>query len=192
MLPYLTVTHISNIIVPDSHRAIGTERLVMSYNVGQKVNLWRIEVDGPNRVTRVLKSVVVTITETKTGVLGEFSRKPVSLQSLRGIGDDGTSYEKHWDSWPEGQMNDFSDQWSTVDDSEDFWIPKEATSAYHNFVRYGKRELKVVDRIVGPDGNDIIPQGDVTHCEKHDEYDNVGDPIGCIECFKEARRGKSA
>lgn len=153
----------------------------MIYRIGQRVNLWQTGVFPGERLTRVQRSVVVNITEVKTGTPGEFSGSPVSLQSLRGMGDDGQIYEKHWDSWPESQTNDFSDQWSFRRDGH--WIPLEAVSAYNRFVREGKERFKVVDRIVGPDGNDIIPKGDVLHCMEHDQYHHAGDQMGCFVCF---------
>ncbi len=157
-------------------------------NIGDKVNLWQYEIDVRNRLTRVTKSVIVTITETKTGAPGEFSRQPVSSQSLRGTGDDGLMYEKHWDSWPESQTSDFQEQWTARFEGGDFWIPKESTSVYHDFAKYGKKKLKVVDRLVGPDGNDIVPQGDVLHCKKHDEYYDKNDQ--CFPCFADEHRKK--
>lgn len=159
----------------------------MNYRVGQKINLWQTEVSLEERLTRVHRSVVVTITEVKTGTPGEFSGKPVSLQSLRGLGDDGQIYEKHWDHWPESQTNDFASQWSRCE-QWDWALPREAAHAYNEFVREGKQKYNMVDRIVGPDGNDIVPQGDVERCEVHDQYHHVGDEMKCFVCFLEKRK----
>ena len=159
----------------------------MSHTIGQKVNLWQTEILPKERLTRVLKSVVVTITEVKTGTPEEFSGTPVSLQSLRGLGDDGHVYEKHWESWPESQTSDFATQWSPCE-HWNWAIPREAVHAYNDFVREGKQRYNVVDRIVGPDGNDIIPQGDVERCESHDQYYHVGDEMKCFVCFLEKRK----
>lgn len=153
----------------------------MQYRVGQKVNLWQVEVFPDERIVRVLRSVIVTITDVKTGVPGHWSRTPSSQQSLRGLGDDGHTYEKHWESWPESQTRDFSDQWTHCE-HWDWEAPREATDAYNSFVREGKRKYNLVDRIVGPDGKDIIPGGDTEHCTTHDLYRNAGDTFGCIDC----------
>jgi hypothetical protein len=156
----------------------------MTYEVGKVVCLWHEDVQ-PGSVT-VLKEVLVTITETKTGVPGEWSREPVSSISLRGIGDDGKTYEKHWDSWPESQTNCFTGQWSTRDDAEGVWVPKEAVHAHgalrrHN-EQYPSKQLTRKDR----NGQPILPKGDVTYCEKHDEYDHLGSE--CLLCSLDARK----
>jgi hypothetical protein len=161
----------------------------MQYRVGQKVNLWQTEVLPKERLTRVHNSVIVTITEVKTGVPGHWSRTPTSHQSLRGVGDDGRIYEKHWESWPESQTNDFLTQWSPCE-HWDWAMPREAVQAYNDFVYFGKQKHNVVDRIVGPDGNDIVPQGDVERCETHDQYYHAGDDgdTKCFVCFLEKIR----
>ncbi|MDO8523346.1 MAG: hypothetical protein Q7S12_03640 [bacterium] len=159
----------------------------MSYLVGQKVCLWRVQGEklldsvflNPTKL-HVLKEVIVTISETKTGVLGEFSNKPVSAQSLRGVGDDGKVYEKHWNRWPESQASDFISLWSMRDDGDGddrFWIPKEAVYVY-NTVSRGKKmsELTLVDQY----GKQIKPNGDVVYCEKHDRYTHKDNK--CIFC----------
>lgn len=159
------------------------------FKVGQKVNLWQIEVLLRERLTRVHRSVVVTITEVKTGTPGEFSGTPTMLQSLRGIGDDGLVYEKHWNHWPESQTNDFATQWSPCE-HWDWASPHEAIYAYNSFVREGKQKYNMVDRIVGPDGKDIIPQGGVERCKIHDQYYHAGDDgeMRCFVCFLEKIR----
>jgi len=131
----------------------------------------------------VLKEVLVTITEVKTGVPGFFSLKPVSMHSLRGIGDDGKLYEKHWVNWPESQTNDYLGQWSIRDDGEGddrFWIPKEAVHA-HNMLSDLKKQFPN-EKIVRLDksGQPIVPKGDVEYCEKHDDYRHKGSK--CFEC----------
>ena len=160
------------------------------YNVGQRVNLWNVEIDTEARRTRILKSVIVTITDIKTGVPGDYSRRPSSFASLRGLGDDGKVYEKHWDYWPESQTNCFLGSWSPRADGvkRDFWIPQEAASAYNSFVHEGKHKFNMVDRIVDADGNDIIPQGDVAYCVLHDEYFHNGSH--CSACLLEEMRKK--
>ncbi|OGF61166.1 hypothetical protein A2662_03365 [Candidatus Giovannonibacteria bacterium RIFCSPHIGHO2_01_FULL_45_33] len=149
----------------------------MSYSVGQKVCLWQIQYEKQfdsiflNSVKlHVLKEVIVTISEIKTGVFGEFSNKSVSAQSLRGVGEDGNFYEKHWESWPESQLQDFIDSWSIRDDGNGdsrFWIPKEAVYVYNSVSRQnGPNALT----LVGDSGITIEPKGDVVYCEKHDRY----------------------
>lgn len=153
----------------------------MTIEVGHVMCLWHEDVK-PEGVT-VLKEVLVTITETKTGVPGEFSRNPVSSQSLRGIGDDGKTYEKHWESWPESQTNCFTTQWSMRDDGEGdnpFWIPKEAVHAYDELRRAKEQhpELKLERR--DKNGQPVLPKGDVVHCAEHDEYTHKG--TTCFSC----------
>jgi hypothetical protein len=159
------------------------------YRIGQKINLWQVDVR--NRETRILKSVIVTITEEKTGVLGHWSKKPQTHQSLRAVDDQGLVYEKHWRIWPESQTATFADRWSLRGDGAPhpdrvdwyYWHPVEAHSAYNSFLYY-KRE-GIVDRIVGPDGKEgIIPLGDVVKCEAHGEYGlKAGD---CFDCWMDA------
>ena len=160
----------------------------MPYKVGQKVCLWQLAPlrHGQGRVVKVLKEVIVTITEIKDGVLGEFSQKPVSAQSLRGIGDDGKQYDKHWDVWPESQTRDYREQWSLRDDAggeDPFWAPYEAAQLYGQFIRAGKRDGEPF-KIVNEAGVEMKPNGDTTHCEKHDEY-SLGDDT-CFWCRLEA------
>ena len=136
----------------------------------------------------VQKEILVTITETKTGVLGEWSQKPVALTSLRGIGDDGKTYEKHWEYWPESQTRDFIGQWSMRDDGEDadkYWTPKEAIYAYNELRSANKRNKKKLVR-TDCNGNTITPKGDIIYCEKHDEYNHQGDT--CFHCYMESRK----
>lgn len=163
----------------------------MPYEVGQVVCLWQEEL-RPGRVT-VLKEVLVTITGVKTGVPGEFSRRPVSMHSLRGIGDDGKPYEKHWDSWPESQTNDFLGQWTFRDDGEGddrFWIPMEAVHAYNTLNAFKKHFPN--EPVVRLDKSDkpIVPKGDVEYCEKHDDYRHKGSQ--CFWCILEGRRDSAA
>ena len=67
-----------------------------TYKVGQKICLWQEDVDPNTGTVTILKEVIVTITETKTGVPSEHSGQPSSRQSLKGVGDDGKTYRKHW------------------------------------------------------------------------------------------------
>jgi hypothetical protein len=163
------------------------------YKVGQKVCLWRENVDGDHATITVLKEVIVTITETKTGVPGEFSGDPASQQSLKGIGDDGKVYEKHWDEWPESQTDDFIDRWSLRDDGDEvnqFWSPVEAVYAYNRLVGHNQKHgeshgfLTRVDR----NGELILPKGDVVRCDKHDEYYYPNSK--CFQCFVAEYRKK--
>lgn len=151
------------------------------YQVNQKVCLWQTNiVPGSNQIT-VVKEVIVTITEIKTGVPGEYSGKPVSHQSLRGVGDDGKTYEKHWDQWPESQTNDFLSSWTHRDDGvsingNNSWTPYEAVHGYNIVSRVSKKRVKLIDLT----GVEIKPKGDVVYCEKHDCYNHAG--VDCIYC----------
>jgi hypothetical protein len=151
----------------------------MAYRIGQQVSLWQIEQDFGSTELQVVKEVIVTITEIKRGVPGEFTGEPVSSQSLRGTDSDGKVYEKHWNLWPESQTSDFMDSWSLRDDgegegSQKFWIPKEAVSIYDLVHRH---HFTVVD----PAGRSIIPKGDVEYCTKHNRYLHQGDT--CFLCL---------
>lgn len=155
------------------------------YAIGQKVCLWQIAHSNQPTIPptiHIFKEVIVTITEIKNGVPGEFSRKPVSSQSLRGIGDDGKTYEKHWESWPESQTNDFIEQWSMREDGADgerFWTPHEAIYVYDAVSRHQKHEGGERIKIVGfPSGEEMKPEGDITYCQEHDRYWHKG-----VECF---------
>jgi hypothetical protein len=162
------------------------------YTVGQKICLWQEVVT--NSQVLILKEVLVTITETKTGVLGQWSRKPVSGISLRGIGDDCKVYEKHWEYWPESQTNCFTGEWSMRDDGEGvgvakYWTPKEAVHAYSE-LKYANKALKMNLVRVDLQGNPIVPKGDVGYCAEHDMYHHVWDT--CFSCFMEARKSSQA
>ncbi len=154
--------------------------------VGHKVCLWQEKVDFHTRVVTVLKEVIVTITETKTGVPGEFSGRPCSCQSLRGIGDDGNKYEKHWDYWPEAQTRTFNDIWSIRGDGvgeHKTWMPKEAVHAHNELVRINEKlnpDKKLV-RVDTQGNQNIVPKGDVDCCEEHDEFTHKGEK--CFFCM---------
>lgn len=152
------------------------------YKLGQKVCLWQTNiVPGSYQIT-VVKEVIVAITEIKTGVPGEHTGNPSTLQSLRGVGDDGKTYEKHWNVWPESQTNDFSSSWSMRDDStvgNHYWIPAEAVYLY-DVKRESKSNGKIVS-LVDQNGADIKPKGDVVYCERHDSYNHAGNP--CPFCI---------
>lgn len=169
------------------------------YQIGQKINLWQIHVDGENRTTHVLKSVLVTVTEVKTGVLEDYTDKPSTDESVRAVTEDGQVYERFWDRVPISQTTDFYGQWSLRDDGENipgypndykFWSPKEAWVAYKDFLRYSSPKYNIVDRIVGPDGQAIVPKGDVVKCETHGTYQPPH--INCFDCYMDERFGKKA
>lgn len=156
------------------------------YKIGQRVCLWQTNiVPGSYQIT-VVKEVIVTITEVKTGVLSANSRIPMDLQSLRGIGQDGKTYEKHWNVWPESQTNDFLPSWSMRDDATTdignrYWIPVEAVYIY-DIIRDSKKTGRVA-RLTDLAGADIKPKGDVVYCEKHESYSHAGNPcIFCVLC----------
>lgn len=160
------------------------------YEVGQTVCLWQEQVDFKAAIVTVLKEVLVKITETKTGVLGEFSNMPVDMQSLKGVGDDGKEYTKHWDMWPESQSNLFIDQWDCRDDGEGdnpIWFPKEATHAHNDLNRANKKLEKKIVR-VDTAGQSIVPKGSVDLCEKHDYYSHKGSE--CFECLMDKVRAE--
>lgn len=164
----------------------------MQYQKGLRVTLWQEVMNQEGNVV-VLKEVVVTITETKTGVPGEFSRNPTKAQSLRGLGDDGKVYEKHWNEWPESQTDDFVANWSVRDDGVEvgglsFWIPIEAVYAHNRLTRQNSRSGLSVRR-VDKDGNDILPKGDVVFCDKHNHYHYKG--AKCFECLIQEMRERN-
>jgi hypothetical protein len=162
------------------------------YETGQKVCIWHESVDADTGFVTVLKEVIVTITEIKTGVPGEFSGRPSSGQSLRGTGDDGRAYEKHWDYWPESQTDDFIDRWSLRDDGEgeknQFWSPVEAVYAYNRLADHNRKHGMTHGVLirVGRGGEPMLPKGDVVRCGNHDEYYY---PNGrCFHCFLDKKR----
>lgn len=165
----------------------------MAHKIGQKICLWQEEVYRETGLVTVLKEVVVTLTEIKTGVPGEFSETPTNLESLRGVGDDGKVYEKHWYYWPESQTNDFIDRWSLREDEDGdgrivFWSPVEAVYAHNRLADHNRKhgEEHGVLRRVDKAGNAILPKGDVVHCEKHDEYHYPDSK--CFRCFLEEHK----
>lgn len=157
------------------------------YKLGQKVCLWQTKiVPGSNQIT-VIKEVIVEITGIKTGVPSAHSRTPVNLQSLRGIGEDGKIYEKHWDVWLENQINNFSSFWSmrddaTIDTGNRYWIPVEAVYLYD--VKRASRSNGKTVSLVDQNGADIVPKGDVVYCKVHDCYSHAGNH--CAFCIARA------
>lgn len=140
------------------------------YKIGQKVCLWDLEFSFENPAVRVSREVIVTIIEIKTGAPGEFSRQPVSSQSLRAVAEDGTEYDKHWESWPESQTNTFTSHWSFRRDNGQFWTPREAMHVYNEFSDAKKKYPEL--QLVGIDGKLIKPTGDaLVYCDKHDSYE---------------------
>lgn len=155
---------------------------------GHKICLWKEEIFNDKVV--VVKEVIVTITDIKTGVPGEWSNEPTNRQSLRGLGDDGKIYEKHWDYWPESQTDDFMDQWSMREDDGDVWVPQEAAHLHNKLNNHNRRHgdthpLKRVDL----QGNPILPKGDLTRCEAHDEYLLPGRK--CFKCLLERSKKRA-
>ena len=159
------------------------------YEVGETICLWQEKIvpgteENPGSVM-VLKEVLVTITGTKTGVPYEFSGEPASGTSIRGIGDDGKVYEKHWDFWPESQTCGFQDQWSVRNDGEGddpFWAPKEAVHTHNQLQGFNKENGSNIRRL-DKNGNPILPKGDVVYCEEHDDYRHRGG--SCFHCLIE-------
>ncbi len=145
---------------------------------GHKVCLWKEEIRNRNVV--VVKEVVVTITDTKTGVPGEWSNEPTSHQSLRGLGDDGKVYEKHWEEWPESQT-DTSGMWSMREDDGEVWIPQEAAHLHNKLNDHNRKHVGLYLKRVDLQGNPILPKGDLTRCEAHDEYLLPG--RNCFQCL---------
>jgi hypothetical protein len=169
----------------------------MAYYEGQRVALWQTKIEVKKNTTQivVLKEVIVTITEMKTGVPGKFSRERSSRQSLRGLGDDGKVYEKHWDSWPElsSGPSDFSSLWSSRDDGvgrNKVWSPAEAVHVYNNTIskRLGDNDFTLTDAT----GAAILPKGDVVYCEKHDDYSYGPECLWCLVAERNAQIGISS
>lgn len=149
------------------------------YHVGQKINLWQIYTDDQDRTARILKSVLVTVAEVKTGVKEDITGKPSTEESVLAFAEDGTRYERFWDRVPICMSFSFHAQWSVRDDCEPIpgynhmsrsWTPMEAWCAYNDLLFHCDEEYKLVDQIVGPNGQAIVPEGDVVKCEKHDTY----------------------
>ncbi|MCX6788874.1 MAG: hypothetical protein NTZ36_03300 [Candidatus Jorgensenbacteria bacterium] len=146
------------------------------YEIGQRVCLWDAQIFLGSTEARIIREVVVTVTETKTGVPGEFSKYPSPFESLRGIGEDGKIYEKHWELWPEIYGCNFSTVWSTRSDDGHMWTPVESLHLYNELVSHENEpnDFTLVDSI----GNAIRPKGDFYYCEEHDSYWSRR-----IECF---------
>jgi hypothetical protein len=161
------------------------------FEIGQVVCLWHEDVTESG--VTVLKEVLVTLTDIKTGVPGEWSRIPSTRQSLRGLGDDGNVYDKHWDVWPETQLDDFMTVWSIRDDAPEgflVWQPKEAIHAYNALNRHNDRHPD--ERLERRDlsGNPILPKGDISYCEKHDRYEHRN--VQCFRCRMDERKTAAA
>jgi hypothetical protein len=161
----------------------------MNFKVGQKVCLWRVDHSESPENIRILKEVIVIITQIKIGAIGQLSKKPTPKQSLRGIGNDDNTYEKHWDRWPENPSYSFDHQWTDRMDGEPvegikFWIPQEAVAVWNDANEERKKYEKNL-RIVDRDGNPIRPDGDFIHCDLHDHYEHLG--LICSRCALKKR-----
>jgi hypothetical protein len=161
------------------------------YCNGKRICLWQMHIDIERKLAIVLHEVIVTIMEGKTGAPGEFSGEPSRNRSLKAASPKGLLFTKHWNYWPEAQLNDFVDQWDMRIDGMDkdgnpaeegsfdsFWTPKESESEYRLAKHHG---FKVVDIF----GNPMIPKRDIIHCSTHDSYDISGRV--CIKCYLESR-----
>lgn len=142
----------------------------MKYAPNQKICLWKVEIVRESTLM-VIKEVIVTITEVKSGVIGEISGKPVPFQSVLGVGDDSQVYEKHWLWWPESPVDcDFDSQWTDHVDcvTEKVWTPVEAVYIYNEIAssRCARGALSLFDT----QGLPIVPKGDVQFCTEHDEF----------------------
>lgn len=146
----------------------------MNYSIGQIVCLWEVKDLSPGETAIVVaREILVRITEIKEGVPGEFTRRPAGT-GLKGIGDDGKEYVKHWDSYPESQTCTFAVEWSmredgTTDKDFPYWIPRESapfhSEVYRENTRGGK-QLKLVDL----KGNPVEPKGDLEKCHEHGTF----------------------
>lgn len=160
-----------------------------SYKVGLRICLWQI--DKPlftNRLV-VVKEVIVTLNGVKTGVPTQVEGVPSTYLSLRGVGDDGQLYEKHWDRWPDALCADPLSLWSARDDGVDgqVWMPREAFQLYNLFASQRRMNLRAFV-LEGLKGLEAIPKGDLVHCEAHDDYSLPGDP--CLSCLGDAQRAQ--
>lgn len=157
--------------------------------MGMRVNLWQVGRNArpgwPRFALPILKDILVTVTEIKTGTPGNISGKKASFQSLRGMGDDGIVYEKHWDHWPENIGESCVDSWTARADGayeETFWTPKEATYVY-NVSRTFKDDGV---SLIGDHGRILMrPRGHINYCKTHDEYWPGG---LCFSCQSQSRK----
>ncbi len=142
---------------------------VVLLKVGDRISLWLVDFFTTPGTIQITREILVSITEEKTGAPRQFSREPSSFQSLKGIGDDGRLYEKHWESWPESQNADFTERWSQSYENNSLVTPFEAYRIYNDVARVNR--VKQALRLLGPDGSAIKPNGDkLAHCKTHDMY----------------------
>lgn len=138
------------------------EVIVLVFKPGDKVCLWEVKSELLEGRITILKEVVVTIMETKTGVEG----LPKNYQSLRAMTEDGQYYDKHWRYWP-GTVVKLNEKhhWSgclSGGSEGGKWIPQESVSVYNNAP---KDRVKIVDI----SGKPIFPK-EAKFCQQHGVY----------------------
>jgi hypothetical protein len=140
------------------------------YHVGQTVCLWNAIYDSKRKNFRVIREVLVVITDVKTGVRIDDSDRVTSHQSLKGVDENGKVYEKHWNLWPERGKQDFSTRWSRVFERDDsVWVPVESIHAYNN-ISHGKERGTNIS-LVDNRGVQVKPKGDnIVFCWMHNRY----------------------
>lgn len=163
----------------------------MEHQPGRKICLWQVRVKSASEVI-VSREVIVTITEVKTRVPAEFSRRPVPFESLRGTGDDGKVYEKHWKFWPEVGSCDLNGYWTERTDGPlaRRWVPVEAVYLYNEMSSRSIRGQRVA--LVDEAGEPVMmPKGDVDYCMEHDSYSHAGFDCPLCQVNDLAKRRKS-
>ncbi|MES2986204.1 MAG: hypothetical protein V4686_03725 [Patescibacteria group bacterium] len=150
----------------------------MKYKIGQIICLWELVPPYGNPII-VVREILVTITNIHENVLGKESKCPAGI-GLKGIGNDGKVYEKHWDTWPDDQMQpDIFWTWredGTMLPQPSLWLPFEAVLYYSWVFRRNSGNIKIVDK----DSNPIEPKGDLEKCSTHGTFYYPG--AECISC----------
>lgn len=158
----------------------------MKYRVGQKILLGQTRTTmGSSRIT-VLQTVMVTITDIKTGAPGFYSKKASPLPSLLAQDENGQRYGRNWLHWPEGTSSDPEIVWARLNANNEEEGPPlhELCRLYNREVacRMGQRDRCLLE---GPRGRpfpmETFDLGDAKFCRRHDFIICPGDDV-CPEC----------
>ena len=158
----------------------------MNYKIGQEILLAQTRANfGSSRIV-VVRTLMVAITEMKTGAPGFYSMKASSLPSLLAKGNDGHRYGRNWKHWPEATACDPEIVWVRLNEKDDADGPQlhELCRLYNRDVacRMGQRDRCLLESARGqPFPMEAIDIGSAKFCLRHDYIICPGDEE-CPEC----------
>ena len=158
----------------------------MNYKIGEKIKLWKITPAATGTQTaQVTKEVIITITEMKKNVPGEFSGEVKDgYIGYKAIGDDGNEYEQFWFSYPEG-FGAYGHIWERFYDYD--FTPTKGEEIDYDFY-YNScmafNDAQKADIKIEYNNKETLPFGtEYQKCDKHAYFFRNG--RRCLKCVKE-------